>query len=439
MKDGLPDNMIYAALEDEQGNIWISTNRGIVRLNPADRSIRLFDVRDGLLNMEYNVSAFFRGRNGQLFFGGNNGLDVVYPDRLTGNPIPPPVALTGFRLFNKPVKPGPDGPLRKTIDHADAIQLRYDQRVFSFEFAALDFTAPEKNRYAYLLEGFDETWIDAGNQRMATYTNLDPGAYIFRVKAANNSGLWNEQGASIRVTIQPPFWMSWWFRLIVLGIIGGLVYLFYRMRLERALAVERTRTRIARDLHDDLSANLSSITYFIEAIRGDSKKKMSDQAQKFLNLISESAMESQEKIQDIIWAINTGNDSWEQLLVKMRRYASDMLDSRGMDYTLEIPGQITAPPLSMEQRRNFWLIYKEVITNITRHAQARHAHISLTVAGKSIRLTIQDDGIGFDPQLASQRNGLKNIKTRIKEMGGDYEVNAAPGEGTRWRIGLKYG
>ncbi|MFQ5584987.1 MAG: sensor histidine kinase, partial [Calditrichia bacterium] len=141
-----------------------------------------------------------------------------------------------------------------------------------------------------------------------------------------------------------------------------------------------------------------------------------------------------EKIQDIIWAINSGNDSWEQLLVKLHRYAADLLDSQGISYTLNIPQQISLPPLKMEERRNLWLIYKELITNIARHSHASHARISLSLERDTLHLAVQDDGIGFDPEQASHRNGLKNIKKRTEEMGGNWEVKAVPGKGARWRI-----
>ena len=198
-KDGLPSNSVVSVLGDAQGNLWVGTVNGLSRFDPKKRTFRNYDVFDGLQGNEFSCISRAPAPDGQLFFGGVNGFNAFYPDRLADNPVPPPVVLTDFELFNQPVEiGGKDSPLRESINVAQSITLRHDQSVFRFQFAALDYASPQKNRYAYRLEGFDKDWqyTDA-TRRSATYTNLDPGDYTFRVKASNNDGVWNEQGTRI--------------------------------------------------------------------------------------------------------------------------------------------------------------------------------------------------------------------------------------------------
>jgi hypothetical protein len=190
-KDGLPDNVIYAILDDEAGNLWMSTNYGLSRFNPRTHAFKNFDAQDGLQDNEFNSSSYFKSPSGELFFGGINGFNAFYPKDVQDNPHAPPVVFTGFQIFNKPIShKTPNSPLRQAISETEEITLSYEDKVFSFEFAALDFTAPAKNQYAYKMENFEDAWQQAGTSRTATYTNLDPGEYVFRVKASNNDGVW---------------------------------------------------------------------------------------------------------------------------------------------------------------------------------------------------------------------------------------------------------
>jgi methyl-accepting chemotaxis protein/ligand-binding sensor domain-containing protein len=222
--DGLPSGYIAGLAMDQAGTLWISTDRGLVRFDIAGHRAKRYTPADGLQGSEFNAHAYYHAGDGSLFFGGNNGFNVVRPDQIARNDRKPPVVLTGFQLFNREVPIGAEGsPLQKHISQTDRIVLSYKQSVMTFEFAALDYTASEQNQYAYMLEGFDSGWRQVGSERSASYTNLAPGNYTFRVKASNNDGAWNEQGASVRVKITPPFWKTWWFRLLALAALGALV------------------------------------------------------------------------------------------------------------------------------------------------------------------------------------------------------------------------
>jgi len=240
----LPDNVIYSVLGDKNGNIWVSSNRGITKYDPVKNVFTNYDMDDGLQSREFNGQAEFYSSTGEMFFGGINGFNSFFPDSLNNNPYPPRIAITGFKLFNTSVPIGNDSPLKKHISETKEITLSHWQNDITFEFVALHFNKPEKNKYAYMLENYDENWINTENQRSATYTNLDPGEYVFRVIASNNDGVWNYEGASIKLLITSPWWQTGWayFLYFLVGI--GLVYTLHKFQHERVINRERTRAQI---------------------------------------------------------------------------------------------------------------------------------------------------------------------------------------------------
>ncbi len=232
VKDGLASNFVCSILEDKSGNLWISTQNGISVLNPDTKKIRNYTAEDGLQDNEFKQLAALKTRRGEMLFGGNNGFNIFNPDSIAHNAFIPPVIITDFKIFNKSVKNSDNNSVLKNhIYETDSITLSYDQSVFSFDFAALNYISSELNSYSYKMEGFDRDWNSVGYTRTATYTNLDPGKYVFRVRASNNDGVWNDNGASIVIIIKPPFWKTWWFKMgLVLAVIG-VFYTFLKMRI----------------------------------------------------------------------------------------------------------------------------------------------------------------------------------------------------------------
>ena len=273
MKQGLPSNSIQGLLEDGIGNLWIATARGLALWiggveDPDRPAFRIFDATDGLPGDEFKYGAAFKTRSGELLFGGQRGFVAFYPDRIRDNPIPPPVAITGFSIFNVPVQPGTKAsPLKKTIWETDAVTLSYRQSVLTFEFSALNYILPQKNRYAYLLEGFEKNWNEVGIRRTATYTNLNPGRYVLRVKASNSDGVWNEEGVSLRLRITPPFWKTSWFTLLCILAAGASVYGFIRVRTR---AVERHNLQLRSEV-ERRTAELQAKKDEIESAYGSMK------------------------------------------------------------------------------------------------------------------------------------------------------------------------
>lgn len=225
-REGLSSNQIYGILSDSSGNLWMSSNQGLSRFNRCQALFKNFDVQDGLQSDEFNGGAYFKSRNGEMFFGGIHGFNAFVPERLRDNLHVPPVVITALLKFNKEVR------LERDPASLHELHLSYKDYVFSFEFAALDFTAPMKNQYAYKMEGLDEEWIHTEAQRrFATYTTLAPGAYVFRVQGSNNDGRWNETGASLRVIIHPPLWKTWWLQTLAAVLMLSALYAGFRYRL----------------------------------------------------------------------------------------------------------------------------------------------------------------------------------------------------------------
>lgn len=245
MAEGLSNNIVTGILPDRRGNIWISTANGLSLYHPHSRRWKNFDLRDGLQSNVFRTGAFHRGHSGRLYFGGVNGLNIIEPGSMPENRIPPPVVITGLSILNEPVTSRTAGsPLSRSISATETLHLSYKHKFFSLSFAALDYSAPEKNRYAYRMENFDEHWNEAGNAHTATYTNLDPGQYVFRVKASNSDGVWNEAGATLHIRIDPPPWKTWWaYSFYLLATVGALYllrrYELSRLRLKHQLRVEQ--------------------------------------------------------------------------------------------------------------------------------------------------------------------------------------------------------
>jgi signal transduction histidine kinase/ligand-binding sensor domain-containing protein len=254
-RDGLPSSMISGLAQDPAGHLWVSTDNGVARLEPGSGLVKHFTISDGLQGREFTARAYLQASDGVLFFGGSNGFNTINPRLVLRNDRKPPVVLTGFQLFNRPVAIGGErSPLQSQISEADQLVLSHRQSVFTIEYTALEFSAPDKSQYEYMLEGFDSDWSFVGGSRSATYTNIPPGSYAFRVRARNEDGVWNEEGAALRITITPPFWRTWWFRTLAALVVVGAVGLVVRGARNRRWYLEAMNARLAEASEQDRQA-----------------------------------------------------------------------------------------------------------------------------------------------------------------------------------------
>jgi signal transduction histidine kinase/CheY-like chemotaxis protein/ligand-binding sensor domain-containing protein len=266
-EQGLLNDVINGILEDEKGCLWLSTNQGIFKFDPATVTFTQFDASDGLQANEFNASAYFKGPSGRFYFGGINGLTAFFPHEITRNPFAPPVVISSFQKFNQEVNPG------NSISGITELEITYKDYIFTFEFAALDFAAPGKNQYAYKMEGFNNSWLPTdSSKRFATYTNLDPGEYVFRVKGSNNHGVWNQSGATVKIKIKPPFWRTWWFNIIAIVLTLVVIFLVYRTRVRKIQDQKKKLTDLVDKRTRDLQLKkeeLEKINYIVKAINAE--------------------------------------------------------------------------------------------------------------------------------------------------------------------------
>lgn len=275
-KNGLINNVVSYITSDNRGYIWVSTNQGLVRFDPVNEKFKNYNTVNGLQDLEFNVGAGLKSKSGELMFGGVNGFNIIDPNAIAENKNVPAIVLTGFELFNKPVTVNTDkSPLKQDLLLTKEIILSYKQSVFTFKFAALDFTSPEKNLYAYKLEGFDKDWNYVGTQRKATYTNLAPGTYTFKVKASNNDGVWNATGISIKVIITPPFWLTWWFKSLIIMVVAGSIYALYCIRVNRIEAQKRELELQVKERTSEVIKQSNELQTLNEELQAQSEELLS--------------------------------------------------------------------------------------------------------------------------------------------------------------------
>ncbi len=429
---GLPNNVVYGILPDRQGNLWLSTNKGLSRFNKKNETFRNFDARDGLQGDEFNNQSYFASSSGELFFGGPNGFNSFYPESIIDNNFIPPVYITDFKVFDESLD------LPQSVTSAKQIELTYAQNFFTFDFVALNFTLPEKNQYSYILEGFDKKWhnVNAEN-RTASYTNIDPGTYIFRVKGSNNDGVWNSKGASVILVIDPPYWATWWFKSLAVLFIAGIVIFIYNYRVSQLLKIERMRVRIASDLHDEIGSSIGSIVLRSRTLQRENA--LSESSKEELGRIHGTALQTASVMRDIVWFINPDFDTLDDMILRMKDTAQFLLN--GINYEFIAPDEILSVKLSLDFRRNVFLCYKEILHNIAKHSKAENVLIRITINKNNLELEISDDGSGFnydkDQQTNNNGSGLKNIHARIKNLNGRLNIISNPGKGTSVIINVK--
>ena len=434
-KDGLPNNTIYGIQEDSYGRLWMSTNKGLCMYAPGPdpvrdtgRSFSIFTREDGLQSNEFNTGAWHKASDGRLFFGGISGLTLFYPQKLVLTGSQPRVAITGIMVNNSPLPGDTAIPYKRRID------LSYGRNSLSFNFAALDFLTNNKIGYAYRLAPYESKWIPSGNRGYTAYTNLAPGSYVFQVKANSSFSRDPERITSLIIVIHPPFWKTAWFIVCCVLLVVLLLAGLYQYRINQLLRVQHIRNRIATDLHDDIGSTLTNISLLSELTRKN--QQMGSDTTPFLDRIAEEVQRSSQALDDIVWSINTNNDSMEQVVARMRRYASEIFDGANIRYVFDADIGDAQKRLNIEQRRDCFLIFKEVINNIYKHAEASIVEIDIDLHSNHLDITITDDGKGFDIAAITHRNGLKNIRQRVEKWRGKLDIRSAPGSGSTVDIGI---
>lgn len=481
-QDGLPNNVVYAIQEDAKGRLWLSTNRGLSRFSPDHRVFRNFDESDGLSGMEFNGGAHFRNAaTGEILFGGVDGLTAILPDAVRDHPSPPAVFITDIKLFNRSIKPGPDAPLQVPIEEAEEVVLKPGHSVITLSFAAVHFSAPERNLCSYRLDGFDRDWTLADAQhRYVTYTNLSPGTYVFRLKACNGDGVWTRADRTLRIVVVPPLWRTLWFRILASGALMGIVGLLVAWRLlllrRRNRMLERLvgiRTREIQEVSDrlyqlneeknrvigvaahDLRNPLSGILLTGELLREDAPEALLPDVENILR----TGRRMQEIIQGLLDLHAIERNVAEvptlegvlpaALLQEVRIAHASKAQSKDLVIHVEAaPGvEVLADP------RHLVRVLDNLLSNAVKYSpRGRNIWVRFGPEGGGGRFEVQDEGPGLTPEdhqrvfgtyarlsatptggEPSVGLGLSIVKKLVESMGGRIGVESEPGKGaTFW-------
>jgi len=443
--DGLPNNVIYGILSDNDGTLWLSTNKGLCAVTiPEEQAAKvhpvpeivLFTEEQGLGDFEFNRYEFAKLASGELAFGGIRSITVFDPRTVLQKGKPSPLKFTDLRIFNQSIsfRTRPDV-LSGPVTYARSITLRYDEAYFTIECALLEFSKPRQKRYRYYLEGLHENWIDNEDKNTIVFSELQPGSYVLHVKGRNSSGVWSTDEITLAITIIPPWWGSWWFYTGtgVLACILGVS--LYRYRLRQVLKFYELRNSIARDLHDEIGSTLSSIS-LSSAILLRLPGGLSDDSKALLARIGDQAQTTMEAMSDIVWTINTKNDALGKVVERLFSFAAEILEPLGTRIALDAEEHLKSIRLDMNQRKNLYLFCKEALNNIAKHSGATTAELRFSKSGHKLSVHIVDNGSGFDTTAGDEvtaslgGNGLGNLRQRAKELGGEVTISSARGKGT---------
>jgi signal transduction histidine kinase/ligand-binding sensor domain-containing protein len=456
-EDGLPDNNVAQLLDSQDGHLWGGTYAGIFRVRKSELEAvangtqthlqcRTYGQFDGLPALECS-SGFqpncWRSRDGRLWFSTANGVTTVDPTRTVPNPIAPTVIIEEMLVDSLPVNVPPRVGVPLTdVSSALPIRIPPGRHYVQFRYTGLNFSAPDGVRFRVKLEGGEGQWQSTEDQRIIGYGPLMPGEYRFRVTACNNDGLWNETGDTLAFIVMPYFWETWWFRaglvlltLVILGIVVALVQRQrYRRRLEqveRQRELAQERTRIARDLHDDLGTSLTQISLLSALANRD--QTPAPEAKELIQEVRGRARDMVIALDEIVWAVNPKNDSLAGLVNYLGHFAEEFFRASDIRFRLDLPAHVPEISLSAESRHDLFLAFKEAVNNVARHSHATEAQVCVAFTAQEISISVADNGRGFGVASNAQTptgDGLANMKRRLEQLGGQAELQSKPGVGT---------
>ncbi|CAG5015895.1 hypothetical protein DYBT9275_05437 [Dyadobacter sp. CECT 9275] len=423
----LPNDVVYGILNDTEGNLWLSSNKGLAKFSQQRGVVKTYDVTDGLQSNEFNTNCIYKHANGTMYFGGVNGVSYFNPGALRANTFIPPVKMTGITISDSVYPP-----------HLKEIVLPHHQNFIDFEFVALNFSNVKKNQYRYKMQGIDPKWVQAGDRRTASYTNLPPGSYVFKVIGSNNDGVWNNIGTTVNITILPPWWATWWARSLLMLLLASGIYGLFRYRLVQQprqreaeiraslMAQEAERSRFSRELHDGIGANLSLLKMYIAAF-GDTDIPLSDLKDRSEKLLAGSVDEIRRLIHDM-----QPRNLKELGLVKA---VEDMVSLINMGNGLSVFFTSSNMPEKLPEQLeiNLFRIVQELLQNAIKHSGARNVWLQFRFENETLIITYRDNGIGFDTSAPPEGNGLLNIRNRVMLLKGEMTSKSGP-QGTEFHL-----
>ena len=467
-QQGLPDNSITQLLDDGNGNLWAGTYAGLFHAAKRDLknlgagkvdeiAFSLHGRYDGLPAQAYSgwfQPSCWRARDGRLWFTTVKGVIVVDPREVSVNHRPPPVIIEEMRVDGISHEFKSTANEEELTSNSVPTSIEPGRHYVEFRFTGINFTAPDKVRCKWRLEGAEKQWGDSMNQRVIGYGPLLPGSYRFRVLAANSDGIWNDAGASVAFVVLPFFWQTWWFKALLITSVCGILALAVALllrhrhrleleRLERIHETERERTRIARDMHDEIGSKLARISFLSEIVKGEAKSP--GQPNGTVDSLSKTARELLQSLDRMLWAVNPRNDSLEKLSAYLNSYAAEYFQNTAVRCRLAFPENLPAVQVSAETRHNIFLAFEEALANTLKHSAASEVSAHLTCRNGTIEIEITDNGQGFSVQgqtegvnkkETGEHLGLSGMSDRLRSIGGECQITSLPGTGTVVRFRL---
>ncbi|THU34939.1 hypothetical protein FAM09_23395 [Niastella caeni] len=420
---GLPDNLIYSMVPENDSICWLGTGHGLSRFNYRSFSCSNYYRQDGVINEEFNTHSTWRADDGTIYMGVMNGVVYFDPAEISAQHVPVRIRLTGMQQSGRQERRVWFG-----ADWQDPVRMGPSDKIIQFEFALSDLSSPGENRFQYKVEGLDTDWNLLGAQNVLRLYNLPAGSFTVRIRGMAPDGSLTQNEISVPVRVVPLFYKTIWFYGLLLAVLSLGVWLLYRYRIRQMKKVFQLRNKIARDLHDDIGSTLSGIS-ILSSITQKEMATHPGRAQQQLEQIGSDAREMLHNMNDIIWSVNPHHDQLEHSFVRMRQFVAQTLEARNIEVQIRFDEQLESVVIPMEARRNLYLIFKEAINNIAKYAAATQVLIVLEKQEKQLQLLIKDNGKGFDVDQVTTGNGLKNIKQRAADMNAVVNIESAPGKG----------
>jgi ligand-binding sensor domain-containing protein/signal transduction histidine kinase len=424
------DGAVQGILQDEKtSDLWLASEQGLVRYNPALNHLKKYTLEDGLPSLVFNHYSY-KSKDGTFFFATHHGLVRFNPQTFQLNTLKPSVYLTSFKINNQ------EYTTAGNISDLQTLTLTHVQNYLTFEFAALNFMDASLNQYQYQLSGIDTGWINSNGRTEVTYTSLPPGTYVFKVRASNNHGVWNETPAMLTIHIQPAWYQTGWFYASCLVGLVLVLYAFYRIRINQLLKVQAIRNRIASDLHDEIGSTLSSIRIMSDTAQKKLQTGIGD-VQSSLQKISAHSAKVQESMSDIVWTLHAQNDTVQNIIVRLRVYAAEIFEAKDIALHFHADDFSSKLLLDMDKRKSLYLIVKEAINNAAKYANCTECTIKVVNEHSWLHVLVSDNGHGFHVDKKHNGNGINNMKQRAKESDAQLHIHSAPGRGTTIDLKLR--
>lgn len=410
----ITDSYTNDLTEDSIGNVWCGVDVGVACYKPADNTFVNYSYYQYGIGNNDKPSLYFSQQSGMVYLGESNAITFFDHKNALQNSLDQNLVFNEFQVFNKPV-----ATIKNNLQNGDVIELDPDQNMISIAFALLSYNNANENTYSWMLKGLDKVWTTSKNN-IATYTNLDAGTYTLLVKAANSNGEWTHTPLQLTIKIKQRFYKTWWFILLCLAGIGGLVYYYFQRRLNRIRDKYQLRNKIAMDLHDEIGSTLTSIS-ILSSVSQKAMEQEPAQAKEMLQQITSQSKQIQQNMSDIVWSIRPDNEKLEDLVVRMREYAAQTLEPIMIDTNISANEELLNKILPMEHRKQILLIYKEAINNVVKHANATNVIVQLVSSDHHLELRIQDNG-QWKGNGHNSGSGTKSMHQRAATINGKLNI-----------------